>query len=93
VTRRPTSAPGHGTGAGRVTLSRVGGGAGPDSGAYALLLHDPPGRTEAVIGYCTPDDGLLDPDWGLHPADRRLRHRRQAVVLASKVDAHRQQHT
>ncbi|GAA1233836.1 hypothetical protein GCM10009665_25130 [Kitasatospora nipponensis] len=24
------------------------------------------GRSEVVIGYCAPDDALLDPAWGLH---------------------------
>ncbi|MGE7436997.1 hypothetical protein [Kitasatospora sp. NPDC001175] len=65
---RPSSTPGHLVGAGRVTLSHAGGGAGPDWGAYALLYTTRPvdGRTEAVIGYCAPDDPLLDPAWGLH---------------------------
>ncbi|MFI9365975.1 hypothetical protein ACIG5E_33730 [Kitasatospora sp. NPDC053057] len=65
---RPHTVPGHAAGAGRVTLSRVGGGAGPDWGAYALLYTTRPvgGRTEAVIGYCAPDDPLLDRAWGLH---------------------------
>ncbi|MGW4651344.1 hypothetical protein [Kitasatospora sp. NPDC004289] len=66
----PATAPGTVTGAGRVTLSRAGGGAGPDWGAYALLVTTRPAddgtSTEAVIGYCAPDDPLLDPAWNLH---------------------------
>ncbi len=65
---RPTSAPGTVSGAGRVTLSRAGGGAGPDWGAYALLVTTRPvgDGAEAVIDYCAPDDPLLDPAWELH---------------------------
>ncbi|MFB7672216.1 hypothetical protein ACFC26_12450 [Kitasatospora purpeofusca] len=65
---RPAAAPGTVSGAGRVTLSRTGGGAGPDWGAYALFFTTRPAGegTEAVIGYCAPDDPLLDPAWGLH---------------------------
>ncbi|MGK4586204.1 hypothetical protein [Kitasatospora sp. HPMI-4] len=66
---RPTVVPGHLTGAGQVTLSRTGGGAGPDWGAYALLYTSRPlpgGGSEAVIGYCPPDADLLDPAWDLH---------------------------
>ncbi|MEE1783076.1 hypothetical protein PUR71_09120 [Streptomyces sp. SP17BM10] len=66
---RPRTTPGDTAGAGRVTLLRTGGGAGPDWGAYALLYTTRPadgGLTEAVIGYCAPDADLLDPAWGLH---------------------------
>ncbi|MET8624689.1 hypothetical protein ABZW30_13185 [Kitasatospora sp. NPDC004669] len=37
MSARPSTTPGHIVGAGRVTLSRPDGGAGPDWGAYALL--------------------------------------------------------
>ncbi|MGW2543810.1 hypothetical protein ACWC5I_23760 [Kitasatospora sp. NPDC001574] len=65
---RPANTPGAVSGAGRVTLSRAGGGAGPDWGAYALLFATRPvdEDTEAVIGYCAPDDPLLDPAWELY---------------------------
>ncbi|MGW4806423.1 hypothetical protein [Kitasatospora sp. NPDC004272] len=66
---RPSTTPGDTAGAGRVTLLRTGGGAGPGWGAYALLYATRPadgGLTEAVIGYCAPDADLLHPAWGLH---------------------------
>ncbi|MFD0260140.1 hypothetical protein ACFVH7_17905 [Kitasatospora indigofera] len=65
---RPTAAPGTVSGTGRVTLSRASGGAGPDWGAYALLFttRRVGEGIEAVIGYCAPDDPLLDPAWELH---------------------------
>jgi hypothetical protein len=54
-------------GAGQVTLVRHGGGAGPDWGAYVLLLTTvrlPDGGTEAVIGAAPPDQ--VDAGFGLH---------------------------
>ncbi|NGN63139.1 hypothetical protein G5C51_04355, partial [Streptomyces sp. A7024] len=52
-------------GAGRVTLERIGGGAGPDWGAYALLYttRPLPGGLEAVIAAAPPEQ--LNPAWGL----------------------------
>ncbi|WP_042404736.1 hypothetical protein [Streptacidiphilus carbonis] len=56
-------------GAGPVTLVRHGGGAGPDWGAYILLVTVVPladGSTEAVIAAAPPDQ--VDPAFGLHVA-------------------------
>jgi hypothetical protein len=58
---------GSSAGAGQVTLVRHGGGAGPDWGAYVLLLTTVPlpgGGTEAVIAAAPPDQ--VDPAYGLH---------------------------
>jgi hypothetical protein len=54
-------------GAGQVTLVRHGGGAGPDWGAYALLVTTvqlADGGTEAVIAAAPPEQ--VDPVYGLH---------------------------
>ncbi|MEY9961349.1 hypothetical protein [Streptacidiphilus sp. MAP5-52] len=54
-------------GAGPVTLARHGGGAGPDWGAYVLLVtvvQLSGGGTEAVIAAAPPDQ--VDPAFGLH---------------------------
>ncbi|MFF4344283.1 hypothetical protein ACFY00_30690 [Kitasatospora sp. NPDC001540] len=65
---RARTTPGGAAGAGRVTLLRTGGAAGPDWGVYALLYatRHIGGRTEAVIGYCAPDADFLDPAWALY---------------------------
>jgi len=62
-----TTGTGHTVGAGPVTLVRHGGGAGPDWGAYVLLVTTvrlPVGGTEAVIAAAPPEQ--LDPGFGLH---------------------------
>jgi len=65
--RPGTTAAGHSAGAGQVTLVRHGGGAGPDWGAYVLLVTTvrlPGGGTEAVIAATAPDQ--VHPGFGLH---------------------------
>ena len=62
-----TTGTGHTVGAGPVTLVRHGGGAGPDWGAYVLLVTTmrlPDGGTEAVIAATAPDQ--VHPGFGLH---------------------------
>ncbi|MEU3464785.1 hypothetical protein ABZ721_33155 [Streptomyces sp. NPDC006733] len=54
-------------GHGRVTVARHGGGAGPDWGAYVLMVtirRLNAQHTEAVIAATAPED--VDPAWGLH---------------------------
>jgi hypothetical protein len=64
---RAVSVASNSAGAGQVTLVRHGGGAGPDWGAYALLVTTvqlADGGTEAVIAAAPPEQ--VDPVYGLH---------------------------